>query len=167
MIKNTLLLLLLFLVLSCETTNKNKALIYIKNNWEVEGLALSKSTIKEFEHFAKSKKISFTKDSLNSFENSTDHTFVYSNDSLGFSFSFKKDKENEGIIFTDYKILKFDYVKFEKGFGATISDELLRANFVVDQNLYKAVSNKNTALLGVVQKNAITYEVKVLNVYQN
>ncbi len=181
--KNKITLIILsFLILSCQSKNEDNELIYIKNNWEIDGLELNKSTIKDVEEYAKSKKILLKKDSVSFFQNLPDtieycgndyrlHEVSYQlkNDSLGINFNFKQQDKQLPILFTDYNISKFENVRFEKGFTTTISKEILDANFKGDKNLnlYENISGKNTALLGVIQKNAITYEVKALNVYQN
>ena len=52
------------LLISCNPFNKNKDLIIIDQNWEIESLKINQSTINDFENFSKAKNIKFEKDSI-------------------------------------------------------------------------------------------------------
>ena len=171
--KKILFLLLPILLFACQSTDKSDS-ITINKQWEVEGLQLNKTNLKDFEEMMKKKSISFVKDSIvlpntDETNKSESTTYLLKNESLGLIFYFEKPTLHSPALLTNYAVSNFDKIKFEQDFTHLITKEQLDKNFKKDPytDLFEANVNNNHVLIGVVPTENNTYELKALSVYQD
>ncbi|TGN22562.1 hypothetical protein [Empedobacter tilapiae] len=177
-----ILYILPLLLFTCNNHQANQDNILINKDWEIEGLKLNQSTIKDFEKFCQTKNITFKKDSIDFFGNLSDTieycgndynlqtiTYKFWNESLGINFYFQKKYFSDSILFKNYDISKFQNIQFQQDFTNIISKKQLGKYFSRDQqtNLYETKVNQNNVLIGAVALDKETYEIKVLKVYQD
>ena len=170
------------LLISCNPFNKNKDLITIDQNWEIESLRLNQSTINDFENFSKAKNIKFEKDSIQNDYPTNDTldycgndynlytiTYKYTNKSLGLDLYFEKNTYFDSSSFKKYEITDFSKIKFQNDFKTILTKKQLNKDFEYnrDSNTYFTESNQKSISIQTTALDKETYEIKSLKVLKN
>lgn len=174
------LLFFSLVIISCNKLQTETDKISIDKNWEIEGLKLNQSTIKDFENFSKTKHITFEKDSIQNNYQKNDTleycgndynlytiTYKFSNKSLGLDLYFEKNNFYDSTSFKKYEVSKLDQVNFQNDFSRIISKSELNKAFKYDKNTnsYLGKFNQKYVSLKVNTLDKETYEIKALKVY--